>query len=285
MAYWNRRNALKNAIGLLLLPFVMIFLFRWFEHRQVYFPSKTFRGNADLLGQPWEEVSVQATDATRINAWFFPANTNSTRASWVVLLCHGNAGNIGDRLGLYSILLETGVSVLAFDYRGYGRSAGRPSEDGTYLDAEAAYQWLRQKGYAELHIIALGESLGGAVAAELALRAPLGGLILQSTFTSIPDIGAELFPWLPVRRISTIRYDTLAKLPRLRLPLLVMHGPADSIVGFHHGQKLFAAANEPKMFCELSGDHNDSLLADSNGFREALNRFLISLEKVIPKTP
>ena len=274
MAYWNRRNALKNAIGLLLLPFVMIFLFRWFEHRQVYFPSKTFRGNADLLGQPWEEVSVQATDATRINAWFFPANTNSTRASWVVLLCHGNAGNIGDRLGLYSILLETGVSVLAFDYRGYGRSAGRPSEDGTYLDAEAAYQWLRQKGYAELHIIALGESLGGAVAAELALRAPLGGLILQSTFTSIPDIGSELFRWLPVRRLHSIQYDTINRLPRIKSPVLVAHGRRDDLIGFHHAEKNFKAATGPKMLLEIAGDHVSTIEDGRAEYLAGLGQFL-----------
>ena len=114
------------------------------------------------------------------------------------------------------LLLATGVNVFVFDYRGYGRSQGRPSEEGTYRDAQAAYQWLRQKGFPGTNIIAFGESLGGGVAAELAVRETVGGLVLQSTFTSIPDMGAELFPWLPVRWLGTIRYDTRSKLPRLQ---------------------------------------------------------------------
>src|SRR5262249_52582451 len=145
------------------------------------------------------DVYFETADNVRLNGWFFPAGTNSPRAALAVLVCHGNAGNISHRLELCRALLATGVSVFVFDYRGYGRSKGRPSEEGTYRDAQAAYRWLQEKGFAGSNILAYGESLGGGVAAELALRERLGGLILQSTFTSIPDIGAELFPWLPVR--------------------------------------------------------------------------------------
>lgn len=285
MAYWNRKNTVKNLIGLCLLPWLMFFLLRWFEHRQVYFPSRSFRGSAESLARPWEDAYFQTADGQKINGWFFPARTNSPRAHLAVLLCHGNAGNIGDRLGLYEVLLAAGVNVFAFDYRGYGRSTGRPSESRTYLDAQAAYDWLRIRGIAGANIIALGESLGGGVAGELAVRVPLRGLILQSTFTSIPDLGAELFPWLPVRTLSTIRYDTLAKLPRIRIPILVMHSRSDSLVGFHHGQKLFASANEPKTFCELEGDHNEALSSGLERYREGLDRFLASLEKPGTKTP
>jgi hypothetical protein len=207
-----------------------------------------------------------------LNGWFFPAATNSPRAQFVVLLCHGNAGNISHRLDTCAALLATGVNVFVFDYRGYGRSQGRPSEEGTYRDAQAAYQWLRQEGFPGTNIIAFGESLGGGVAAELAARETVGGLVLQSTFTSVTDMGAELFPWLPVRWLGTIHYDTRSKLPHLKVPVLVMHSPADGLVRFHHGQTNFAAANEPKLFWELKGDHNDPL-ADTPHFIEGLEKF------------
>jgi len=170
-------------------------------------------------------------------------------------------------------LLESGVSVFAFDYRGYGRSHGRPSEEGTYLDAQAAYRWLQQKGFSATNIIAYGESLGGGVAGELATREALGGLILQSTFCSVPDIGAELFPWLPVRLMSTIKYETCKKLPNLRIPVLVMHSRADGLIGFHHAQKNFALANEPKLFWEINGNHNDPV-SEPKHFTEGINKFL-----------
>lgn len=230
-------------------------MLRWFEHAQVYRPRKEWDAEAADLGRPCEDFFLTASDGVRLSAWFFPANAGSPRADIAILICHGNGGNISHRLELCRSLLETGVNVLVFDYRGYGHSEGKLSEEGTYRDAQAAYQWLRQRGFAPEKIVAFGESLGGGVAGELALREVLGGLILQSTFTSIPDIGAEIFPWLPVRRLASIKYDTLKKLPRLRTPLLVAHSRDDSLVQFHHAEKNFAAANEPKMFWETEGGH------------------------------
>jgi len=230
------------------------------------------------LGRPWEEVFFKARDGVELNGWFYPLRpAEGSGAEPAVLVCHGNAGNISSRLDLYAALLESGVNVFAFDYRGYGRSRGRPGEEGTYLDAQAAYQWLRQKGFATKRIIAYGESLGGGVASELCLREEPGGLILQSTFTSIPDIGAELFPWLPARWISHIRYDTRSRLPRLNLPVLVLHARHDELIGFHHAESNFAAANEPKMFWEIQGDHNDPL-ADRARFIQGLRKFLELVE-------
>ena len=214
-----------------------------------------------------------------LNGWFFPADSQSPSGTKhrVVLLCHGNAGNISHRLATSQALLDLGVGVFVFDYRGYGRSLGRPSETGTYHDAEAAYDWLRREGVASEQIIVFGESLGGAVASELALRRPIGGLILLSTFTSVPAIGLELFPWLPVKLLGTIQYNTAGKLPRINAPLLIMHSKSDSLIGFHHGQTLFEAAHEPKMFWEVTGDHNDTLRAGLGRCQEGLKRFLDSL--------
>ena len=178
---------------------------------------------------------------------------------------------------LYRVLLESGVDVFAFDFRGYGRSEGRPSEEGTYLDAQAAWHWLNQKGFSGRDILVYGESLGGGVASELCVREPTGGLILQSTFTSIPDIGADIYPWLPVRRISSIKYDTHSKLPRIHVPVLVMHSRGDGLIGFGHAERNFKAANEPKLFCEIRGPHNDALEARDQ-FANGIEKFLQLVE-------
>ena len=260
-------------------------MLRWFEHRQVYQPHREMEANGGELRRPFEDVYFQTADRLKLNGWFFPADNDSARKHFVYLLCHGNAGNISHRLEHCAALLETGASVFIFDYRGYGRSQGRPGEEGTYLDAQAAHQWLRQKGFAATHIIALGESLGGGVASELALRESLGGLVLQSTYTSITDVGAELFPWLPVRRFGTIKYNTRARLPRVRVPVLVMHSREDGLISFSHAEKNFAAANEPKMFWEISGKHNRFLEGDRARYLEGLNKFLAGIEAAREQQP
>jgi fermentation-respiration switch protein FrsA (DUF1100 family) len=279
MGYWTRERKRKWIRGLVLLLLLYAML-RWFEHSQVYFPDKQVSVSGASLARPWEDVYFKASDGTRLNGWFFTANINSPRAHRVILLLHGNAGNLGHRLDHCAALLATGVNVFAIDYRGYGRSEGRPGEEGTYRDAQAGHQWLSQKGFAATNIIALGESLGGGVASELAMRETIGGLILQSSFTSLPDIGAEVFPWLPVRLIASIKYDTRAKLARIKVPVLVMHSRADTLIGFHHAEKNFASANEPKLLWELQGDHNSTFEAGRAEYIEGLEKFLKLIEAI-----
>ena len=269
---WLKR-VIRLAIGIVLL-FVML---RWFEHSQVYYPSRELEAAPAELGRVFEDARFKAGDGVELHGWFFPADTNSPRARIAFLICHGNGGNVSHRLELCAALLKTGASVFVFDYRGYGQSHGRPGEEGTYRDAQAAHAWLRQKGFRGGDIIAFGESLGGGVVSELALRETVGGLVLQSTFTSIPDIGAEIYPWLPVRWMSTIKYDTRAKLPRIKVPVLVMHSREDDLARFSHAEKNFAAANEPKAFCELNGGHNEAVWEQTE-FREATEKFLRLLE-------
>jgi fermentation-respiration switch protein FrsA (DUF1100 family) len=283
MAMKQRRIRVKMLAKLLAVCLLLFFMLRWFEHAQVYHPDRIMTASGAELGRPFEDVWFKAKDHIELNGWFFPGNTNSSRASIAVLICHGNAGNVGHRLNMCQALLDSGVSVFVFDYRGYGRSQGRPSEEGTYLDAQAAYQWLLKKGFNPTNIIAYGESLGGGVAGELAMRETLGGLILQSTFCSIPDIGAELFPWLPVRLMSSIKYETCKKLPRLRIPVLVMHSRSDGLIGFHRAQKNLDLANEPKLFWELNGDHNDPV-ADAKHYTEGIDKFLQIFDAVRVRT-
>lgn len=272
MANTLRQRRLKKWIGRGLPLLALIMFLRWFEHSQVYQPSSKIEVTPAHLGRPFEDVTLSSSDGKTLHAWFFPAATHGVHPSNVFLICHGNGGNISHRLPLYEILLQTGAAVLAFDYRGYGQSSGRPDEEGTYRDAQAAFQWLRRKGFAPTTIIAYGESLGGGVAGELAMRETVGGLILQSSFTSAPDLGAELFPWLPVRWICRIKYNTRAKLPKIHVPVLILHSRSDSLIQFHHAQENFAAANAPKLLIELTGDHNDGI-ADPSGFLDALSRF------------
>lgn len=253
-------------------------MLRWFEHSQVYHPDRTLLATGHELGRPFEDVNFKASDGVQLHGWFFPSDTTSSRRDMVVLVCHGNAGNISHRLSLCRALLATGINVFLFDYRGFGRSDGVPGEPGTYLDAQAAHHWLQARRFDPSRIILFGESLGGGVASEIALREKTAGLVLQSTFSCIPDIGAELFPWLPVRWIGTIKYDTCAKLPRIKVPVLIMHSRADDLIGFHHAQKNFARANEPKLLWELQGAHNESVM-DEQRFTEGFEKILEMIEK------
>ncbi|HWF17895.1 MAG TPA: alpha/beta hydrolase [Verrucomicrobiae bacterium] len=259
-------------------------MLRWFEHAQIFHPKREWVTAPGDLGRPFEDVSFAASDGVRLSAWFFPADDGSPRSRFAMLVCHGNGGNISHRLDLCSSFLRTGVNVMLLDYRGYGHSEGKLSEEGTYLDVQAAHHWLRGRGFEPQNIIVFGESLGGAIACELALREQIGGLILQSTFTNIADIGAELFPWLPVRWLHTIKYDTWKKLPRIHVPVLVTHSRDDTLIHFHHAEKNFAAANEPKMFWETSGGHNYSNISDYDRCVEGIEKFLSRIEENAVKT-
>lgn len=250
----------RQIVVVLAAAVLLPLMLRWFEHHQVYHPTRDFETTGRELGRAFEEVGFRAGDGVGLHGWFFPETAGSPRADWVALVCHGNGGNISHRLDLAAALLETGVAVFLFDYRGYGRSEGRPGEKGTYRDAQAAHTWLRQKGFRAERILAFGESLGGGVVSELALRETVGGIVLQSTFTSIADIGTELFPWLPVRWMNRIKYDTQGKLPRIRVPVLILHSREDTLARFAHAERNFAAANEPKLLVELTGDHNDAVV-------------------------
>lgn len=192
-----------------------------------------------------------------------------------VLFFHGNAGNISHRLQTIELLNRLGLDTLIIDYRGYGRSGGQPSEKGLYLDAEAAYDWLRARpGTEPGSIVAFGRSLGGAVAVELARRRPVSALIVESAFASTAEIGRELLPFLPVPLLVTQRFDSLGKVRALAVPKLFIHGRDDEIIPFRHGTLLFNAAAAPKRFAALAGGHNDAFLLPENAYPEILAGFL-----------
>jgi fermentation-respiration switch protein FrsA (DUF1100 family) len=243
------------------------------QTRLIYFPSREIEATPEQAGLAYEEVFFPAADGVRLHGWFVPA----PGARGTVLFFHGNAGNLSHRLASLQTFHQLGYSTFIVSYRGYGRSTGRPSEAGTYRDAEGAWRWLvEQRGIATEQIVIFGRSLGGAVATWLAVQQTPRALILESTFTSVPDLGAELFPFLPVRLIARVHYDTRALLPRVQSPVLIVHSPQDDIIPYHHGRRLWDAAPEPKEFLEITGTHNEGFVTSGRRYVEGLEGFLRS---------
>ncbi|WP_225984943.1 alpha/beta hydrolase [Noviherbaspirillum aerium] len=223
------------------------------------------------VGLDYETVWLTTEDKVRIEAWFVPAPA----ARGVVLLAHGNAGSIAYRVDYAPLFHRLGFSLLLLEYRGYGRSEGKPSEEGTYADARAAWRHLvTERGFPAERIVLAGESLGGAVAARLAAEQRPAALVLASSFVSVPELAAELYPWLPARWLARYRYDTLEAVERVSCPVMIAHSREDEIVPFHHGERLFAAAKGAKAFLELAGGHNGGFLYTRDGWQVELGRFL-----------
>lgn len=264
-----------RLVLVLLVGYALICGLVWlFQARLVYFPGPPPGVTPTAYGLEHRELELTTTDGERLHAWFVPR----AEAVKAVLVCHGNAGSIEQRIQLARAFHELGWSVLLFDYRGFGKSSGSPSEDGTYLDGEAAWTHLVQsEGLTAREIVLYGESLGVAVALELARRHPAAALIAESGFTSLPDMAAAVYPLLPARWLARIRYDNLAKIAELEMPLLILHSPADELVPVAHAERLFAAAPEPRRLVLTGGGHNDGGFLQRADWRAAVAEFLASV--------
>jgi fermentation-respiration switch protein FrsA (DUF1100 family) len=194
----------------------------------------------------------------------------------VLLWFHGNAGNLAHRADLMLELARLPAQVFIVDYRGYGRSDGRPSEEGLYRDARAAWRYLRDQGGVEAdRIVILGKSLGGAAAVDLAAEVSPAGLILESSFVSVPEMAARHYPFIPRWFVRT-KMDSLSKIERVRCPILVIHSPDDEIVPYEQGRRLFEAAGGDKRFLEVPGAHHNELwLVGGADYLRALREFLL----------
>jgi fermentation-respiration switch protein FrsA (DUF1100 family) len=274
------------------------------EHSFIYFPERELIGDPADFGLPFDDASFAASDGVRLHGWFVPGAGGSVEQSnigtelrseavplfqgsnvpaapggvtW--LWCHGNAGNISHRLENLRLLHdELGVGVFLFDYRGYGRSEGSPSEEGTYRDAEAALAYVLSRSDVDAErIVDFGRSLGAAVAVELATRRPPFALILESPLPSIAELVRHHYPFLPVGGLLRTKYDSLSKIAKVRVPLLVLHGDWDEVIPFEAGRKLFEAANEPKRFYTIRGaGHNDTYIVGGREYFRALREFVQS---------
>jgi fermentation-respiration switch protein FrsA (DUF1100 family) len=272
----RRSGLLRLARTGLVVYCLLIGLLMIFEEKLIYFPMRYPAGDWEPQGLAYEDVWFQAADGIRLHGWY--AHHDNPRA--VILLAHGNAGNITHRAELIRALHQHfSTSVLVFDYRGYGKSEGRPNERGVLLDARAARSWLAHRaGIDPGQVVLMGRSLGGAVAVDLAATEGARGLILEATFTSLPDVAARHYPWAPVRMLMRNRLDSLSKIAGYAGPLLQVHGAADDIIPIDLGRRLFAQARGPKWFVPIAdAGHNDWFTAWPH-YRTALGEFLDNLD-------
>jgi uncharacterized protein len=246
-----------------------------FEQAHIFQPLKYPGGNWDPDGLPHEDAWFVAADGTKLHGWYCPHDNPVAYA----LFAHGNAGNVSSQAGMLRLLRDRHrLAVLTFDYRGYGRSAGEPTEAGILQDARAARAWLAEREHiAETDIVLIGQSLGGGVAVDLAAADGARGLVLANTFTSLPDAASHFMPLVPTRLLMQNRLDSFSKIGNYRGPLWQVHGDRDRIIPYRLGRRLFNAANEPKQFVtNRGGDHNDPLSEENV---ESLDRFLASLPR------
>ncbi|MGA2067717.1 MAG: alpha/beta hydrolase [Thermoguttaceae bacterium] len=252
---------LWRVFRLWLIAYLLVVLgMMFFEESLIFLPSDSASGDWNPRGLPVEDAWFQAGDGTKLHGWYL----RHERPRAVILFCHGNAGNVTDRADVADALQRrVGASVLVFDYRGYGKSEGRPTEAGVLADARAARAWLaRRENISEDRIVVMGESIGGAIAVDLAADGARA-LVLENTFSSLPEVAARHLPWLPVRLLMRTRLDARAKIAEYHGPLLQSHGDCDSLVPIELGRRLFEAAGEPKRFIVYRGlDHNDGRPTD-----------------------
>jgi len=246
----------------------------------IYFPDDEITGTPDDIGLAYEDAVLTTTDGVLITGWYIPALQGhpagpATPERATVLFCHGNAGNISTWLNRIVLFNKMNLSVLVFDYRGYGKSGGEPSENGTYLDAQAAWDYLiNVQKKSPARCIIYGHSLGGAIAADVALHNNPAGLVIESSFTSVPEMGARIYPWLPIRLIARYQYATIDKIGLIQCPKLIIHSPEDETIPFEYGRALYEKAFEPREFLQIQGDHNNGFITSGEVYVNGLKSFL-----------
>ncbi|TVR29054.1 MAG: alpha/beta hydrolase [Balneolaceae bacterium] len=250
---------------------VILLLMYLFQNRLLFMPTSGFIQTPESVGVTAVDVWVETEDGVKLHAWYFPHEESGR----VIVLSHGNAGNISYRIDIARTLLDAGAAVLMYDYRGYGKSEGRPSEKGLYKDITAFTEHLKgEKGYPEQNIYMYGRSLGAAVAAYAATKYDLGGLVLDSAFKNLRAMVSDVYPFVP-SSLARYEFPTETYLRQLEgMPVMIMHSPDDEIVGYHNGQYLYEVANEPKQFIELRGGHNDNFFASRDLIERSWREFL-----------
>jgi fermentation-respiration switch protein FrsA (DUF1100 family) len=265
------------ARPLLVVYLLVLLAMMVMENSLIFFPSRYPDGFWQLPASDVEDVFFETPDGVKLHGWFAAADP----PRGVLLFLHGNAGNVTHRDDRLLNLRRLGFSVLVFDYRGYGKSEGSPNEKGVLIDGRAARAWLAQRtSVAEQEIVLWGESLGGGVAVDLAAKDGARGLILESTFTSLPDVAAHHYRWLPVRLAMRSRLDSLSLIGQYHGPLLWSHGTADEIIPYAIGKRLYDAANEPKEGVSFQGGHHNGPPhpEERKEFQAALERFMDRLK-------
>jgi fermentation-respiration switch protein FrsA (DUF1100 family) len=247
----------------------------WQQAQMIFYPMPEIHQTPADWGLEYEDVTLNTEDEVQLNGWYIPHK----KSDQVLLFFHGNAGNISHRRDSIEIFHRLGLNVFIIDYRGYGKSQGKPGEQGLYLDASAAWRYLsKEKGFAAKQILIFGRSLGGATATRLASEVQARGLILESTFSSSKDFARSVFPFLSRLLFMRYDFDTAEKIKRVNYPVLVLHSPDDEIMPFHLGEKVYQSAHQPKHFVKMKGDHNYGFVLSQPGYEQELAEWLKSLE-------
>lgn len=277
---------LLSAIAGLLLPFIVIPVFLYALYCIHYFltqPNLLFRPYKSItIHSPSRDVDhteflITTADRVQISAWYIPVcNPIAT-----ILFCHGNAGNLTQRIDSFHIFRELSCDVFIFDYRGYGISKGKPTEKGLYKDADAVWNYL-VKGIRKSpeEIILFGRSLGGGVASYLAEKYSPAALILESSFTSVPDLVPQVMPFAPkpIKLLTRYKFNTLERMKNIRCPVLVVHSQEDLLIPYHHGITLYEAASQPKYFLQIHGDHTYGFWDSRDIYTQGLKQFFESIK-------
>jgi fermentation-respiration switch protein FrsA (DUF1100 family) len=264
---------LSTVVGGYLLLLVFMYLF---QGKMIFLPSTNFIITPSEAGLQAEDIWIETFDGEQLHGWYFPSDSTE----YLVIFSHGNAGNISNRIDIAKFLQETGFSVLIYDYRGYGQSSGKPSEEGLYRDIEAVVNYLKaEKGYSEQQMIMYGRSMGGAVASYAATEFNVGGLVLDSAFRNLKTMVRDLYPFVPAF-LASYDFPTEQYVQQLSgIPVMIMHSPNDTIVDITHGKSLFGVAQEPKTFVELRGGHNDNFHASVDTHNKHWREFLKMLDE------
>ena len=272
---------MKMILSILLLLAAVYFgvaiVLYFMQRRLTFHPMRDMPYNPANIGLEYEKVQLNTPDGLALSAWYVPAKN----ATATLLFCHANGGNISYYMDTLDIFNKLGLNCLIFNYRGYGDSQGKITEEGIYLDAQTAYDWLRtEKRASPKDIIIFGRSLGASVAAHLAKNVRPGGLVIESGFTSYADIAQKFYPYIMVRPFAKYSLDTMEYIKKVKCPILFIHSRSDEIMPFEFGLRLYSSANGAKEFVEIFGGHNDGFLYSGQIYREGLKDWLEFVKEV-----
>lgn len=264
---------IKNLFLIAVFLILGVLYLRYIELRSIFYPLRKIEIAPQNGGLDYEDIYCPTEDGISLNGWLI----KSPGARTTLLFFHGNAGNISHRLDKIALFYKLGINTFIIDYRGYGKSKGRPSEEGIYKDGRAAYDYLSRRSDLGTKKIAYGESLGCAVAVDLSLHRQLDAVILDSAFTSAKDMARQVYPFIPSFLIVS-KFDSLGKIKALNMPKLFIHSINDEIVPIFQGEKLFNAAKAPKEFLRITGGHNSGFFVSQELIREKLKNFLAKFQ-------
>ena len=270
--YIKKMNYLSNILlGIFIFYFAIVIFTYIFQRNLLYHPNENNNSNDKLISN-LKKIKVITKDNIKLEAWFHNKNSNDYKT---ILFLHGNAGDLENRIYKINHFVNMKVNFLIIAWRGFSGNKGKPTEKGLYEDANSAIRWLKSNGVIENKIILYGESLGTAVAIEIAQNKNFAGLVLESPFTSMSAAGKEKYPFLPINILLKDKYESHKKIKNIKIPILIMHGKVDNIVPFYMGKKMFDLANSPKY--SYFSDYDDHMMNFDKNLLIALKEFIYSL--------